>query len=614
LKFDQQLNQTATFKLYPYINLPKEVLSTQRHELDRLHVWAAFLAHPYLDLPEKNVTLKQQELDTIYLLLEDNKVLLHLLNYCLSSKHYSPEKKRTIWKLIERHKSFAETYEFAISLKQEILKIMKTLRNKGVETIFIKSLTEIPLDSSNFDILVKKQQILKAKRILEDLGFTELTRIREYEWGGPPHKFLFRKFYNGIVMSIHLHTQVAWEGIKFSDEKKLWNRIKKRRIDGVALGFPSPEDHLLITIAHAFFENKCLKLSDLICMVEDFQHISKMDWDYIVDHTINDGWFEPFYAFLRLADHIHKSLFGRKLIEADIFRYVRARNGQLHKAVSLEKQLIDSFEKEPFLPFKISNSIIIMAFIKKVFATPNFSFIKKSEKILSTSWSYVKKRLKRKKSASLVCFSGQDGTGKTNHSKSLQRELAQRKIKTVYIWSRGIGYFIEPLLRLGRLFLFSSKFSKSSEYVAKRKNLLKREPIKTLWTYATLTDEILLTFFKVRISLLRGRVIICDRYILDILVDLKCELDKDISGIIQEFIKKLIPTPKIHFVLYAKPEEIMKRKRDLSLELVKCKSYHYLVYPYREKLTPINTGKSLERNREDILTGFMKARYLGKNY
>lgn len=214
---------------------------------------------------------------------------------------------------------------------------------------------------------------------------------------------------------------------------------------------------------------------------------------------------------------------------------------------------------------------------------------------------------------SLICFSGQDGTGKTKHSKLLQNELAQRNIKSDYVWSRGIGLSIEPFLRMGRLLILGSKFSQSSEYVSKRRILLKREPIRTLWTYVMLADEILLSLIKVRIPLLLGRVVICDRYILDILVDVKCELGKDVSWVIEECVKKLVPKPKINFVLDAKTEEIMKRKKDLNPELVKCKKYYYLIYSYRDKLTLINTDKSLEQNREDMLSLFMKARYLGKN-
>lgn len=611
LKVDRRLNQASRLKSYPYINIPKGTLTVKRHKIDRLCRWAAFLAHPYLNVPKENVNLKQQEIDAIYSFLRDNKVILHTLDYSLSSKPYSLEKKRFIRKLVERNKSFAEAHEFALLLKQEILKIMKTLRDNGIEIIFIKSLAKLPLDSSNFDVLIKKQYIAKAKKILEDLGFTELKKLREYEWGGPPHKFLYRKLYNGIVMSIHLHTQVAWEGVKFADEEELWNTIYEAKIDGVKLGFPSPENHLLITVAHAFFENKCFKLADLMFMVEAFQYAREMDWDYIADCTINGDWFEPFYAILQLAYHIHESLFERKLVEKDIFRKL-AQKGRFRRT-TLEKQLIDVFNEERTLPSKIPNSRIIMAFIKKVFATPHFSFIEKSGKIFSTSRSYVKRRLRREMSTSLVCFSGQDGTGKTKHSKLLQNELAQRNISTDYVWSRGIGFSIEPLLRIGRLALLGSKLSRSSEYISKRRILLKKEPIRTLWTYAMLADEILLSLIKVRIPLLLGRVVICDRYILDILVDVKCELGKDVSWVIKECVKKLTPKPKIHFVLDAEPQEIMERKKNLNLQLIKCKRHHYLISSFRKNLTHINTERLSEQNREEILSSFMKARYLGKN-
>jgi len=612
LKADQGLNQTYKLKSYHYLNIPKDPLALKHHKLDPLCVWAAFLSHPYLNVPEENIILKQHEIDTIYSFLQDNKVILYTLNYSLSSRPYSMEKRRIIRELVESHESFAETYEFAFLLKQETLKIMKTLTENDIEIIFIKSLAEIPLDSNNFDILVKKQDVMKAKKILEKLGFTEIKKLREYAWGGPPHKFLYRRLYHGLVLSIHLHTEVAWEGVKFVDEKELWNRICKTKIDGVKLGFPSPENHLLITVAHAFFENKCLKLSDLVFMVEDFKYGDEMDWDYIADCTINGGWFEPFYATLRLADYIHESLFGRKLIEKDIFRKL-AQQGRLLSKSSLEKKLIDLFDRERIIPIRIPSSRIVIAFIKKVFATPHFSFIEKSGKIFSTIRSYMKRRLKRRVPVSLVCFSGQDGTGKTKHSKLLQNELAQRNIHTDYVWSRGIGLSIEPFLRLGRLLFLGSKLSRSSKYVSKRRILLKREPIRTLWTYIMLADEILLSLFKVRIPLLFGRTVICDRYILDVLVDAKCEFGKDVSWSIQECIKKLAPKPKTHFVLDAEPEEIMARKKDLNPEIVKCKRCHYLIYSHMEQKTLINTGSSLEKNSEKILSSFMKARFLGKN-
>jgi len=52
--------------------------------------------------------------------------------------------------------------------------------------------------------------------------------------------------------------------------------------------------------------------------------------------------------------------------------------------------------------------------------------------------------------------------------------------------------------------------AQSSEYVSKRKILLKRKTIRTLWTYAMLVDEISLSLLRVKIPLLLDRVVICD--------------------------------------------------------------------------------------------------------
>jgi thymidylate kinase len=412
------------------------------------------------------------------------------------------------------------------------------------------------------------------------------------------------------MMSIHLHTEVAWEGIKFLDEEKLWNTIRHVEVDGVKIGFPSCENILLITAAHAFFENKSFSLYDLKCIIESIQKGHDLNWEYIADCTIKGGWFDPFYATLHLADYIHKSLFQKKLVKEEVFKELRKKRKSFRK-ISLETELVNLFNKEPVLPFKLPKSRIMMAFIRKVLAVSDFAFIKKTEKIFSVSRSYLGRRLKREIPAFLICFSGQDGAGKTTHSKMLQYALKQRGVETIYIWTRGIGLSIEPFLSLGRFLLIGSKSLKSPKYILKRELLLKREPFKTLWAYITIIDALLLLFIKVKIPLLLGQSVICDRHILDTLVDVKCELGKDIHWVIEECAMKLAPRPNLHFILYFTPEEA--RRSDLNPEIVRCKGHEYLLRFHSRKLILIDTNSSLEQNSIKILTLFIKERYIGKN-
>ncbi len=602
---------------YPYLNVPRSPLDFHISKLDRINkssILASYLAHPYLDMPEDPGPLTQHEINAIYTFLKDNKVLLRSINYCVRSEPTSLTKKRFIERVAQKHKPFAEAYELAFRLRQEALETAGILTENGVDLLFIKSFKDLPLDSDNFDVLVKKTDLVQARRILEDSGFTELVKIREYEWHGPPHKFLYRRLHNGIALTIHLHTQVAWEGIKFVEESDLWNKHQERRIDGVNLCFPSPEHHLLITIAHAFFENRCLKLSDLVYIVEDLQSGDRMNWNYVADWALSDHWFKPLYAYLRLADHIYESLFENRLIEENVFDLL-AKKGKIQGERLAEKQLIHLFEKKRLLPLKIPSTRVVFQFIEKVFESPLESSTEKMTKVLSMSLAYLKRRMpfRRKAPVFLVCFSGQDGTGKTEHAKCLWNRLLKRGIRASYVWSRGTGSSIKPLLPIGRLLMSGSRLADTGKYNSKRKAMLKREPMKTIWAYVMLVDELLQLFLKARIDLMFGRVAICDRHVLDVLVDLKCEFGKNISYAVEKIVTNLAPMPKISFILDTEPKEIMRRKEVGDLNLVKCKRASYLANCARMRSTLIDTGKAFEQNQNEILSLFMRARYLGQD-
>lgn len=55
-----------------------------------------------------------------------------------------------------------------------------------------------------------------TKKLLEDLGFREMKHVNE------PFKWFFRRVDSDLVMSIHLHAGVAWEGVKFVNENDFW--------------------------------------------------------------------------------------------------------------------------------------------------------------------------------------------------------------------------------------------------------------------------------------------------------------------------------------------------------------------------------------------------------
>lgn len=574
---------------------------------------AAYLAHPFLDIPYENYSFNRHEIDSIYTYLRRNRVILRALNNALVKKPIPLIKERFVNEIIQKYELFAQTYDFAYRLRQKILDIAKAITERGVDIIFFKAHDDFPLDSHNFDIIVKEQDCAKTKEILENLGFKELVWLRE------PFKWFYRRVDNDLIISIHLHTKVAWVGVEFVDSQDLCNRYREMNINGVKIGFPSPEHHMLVTVAHAFFENQGLKLCDLLDMIEAVSSYDGIDWNYIVDWCINDHWFNAFYTFLRLSNHVCKSLYGEKLVEEEVFQMMEKKD-EIERDYSTKK-LVNHFERKQTLPMKIDRSIVAFQFISKVFRTPNMSFIRKMGKVSSTGWQYIAYRMpfRRELPTFLICFSGLDGSGKTTHAKSLQYELMriihvinddimEKNFDASYVWSRGIGLTIDPLLRIIRWPLLSEKSSHTDDYAPKHEKLLKKEPIKTLWAYTMLADELLQLLINVKIPLLlrQKQIVICDRYISDTLIDVECDLDKNVSWLLEKFAFDLSPKPKITFITDTDPAEILRRKEGLKFQVLRCKREKYLAYSCDERLILIDTEKDLQQNKKEILSKILE--------
>jgi thymidylate kinase len=481
---------------------------------------------------------------------------------------------------------------------------MNEMSNSGINMIFIKSFGEIPFDSHNYDILLRKEDVEITKKLLEDSGFKESKHLNE------PFKWFFRRVDSDLVLSIHLHTRVAWEGVRFVDEADLWLRYRKLDIQNVKLGFPSPEHSILITTAHAFFENRCLKLCDLINVAESL-HADDVDWSYLADWTTRDHWFGSLYSFLHMLNCAYESLFEERLIEKEAFDTLLAGHKSIQN-LRLDK-ITKKYRGKMNLPMKISTILVARSYINKVLETTDDPLIKRIEKVASTGWHYFKNRVPPKKQLPLflIRFSGQDGSGKTVHARHLHTELeemihlmndelVEKDFRVVYVWSRGIGSTIGPLMGAIRKVLLAHKFPEEGEYRFKREKLLVREPIRTLWAYFTLVDELLQLQTKVRVPLLLQRMVISDRYIQDAIIDVECDLNKNVSWVVKKILTDLLPRPKLVFITDADIDEIWKRRKSINPDVAECKRQRYLGYLRGEEYFLVDTTEKFEENSKQI--------------
>jgi len=167
-----------------------------------------YLPCPRLDV-NATVTLTRDDLHQIFVFLRRNKVIMRTLNYCLSRRRIRPEKVRFIEDIVARNNGFAATYDFVRRLRQKILDVSTEFTRNNIDLIFIKAFNDFPLDSDNFDILVKKQQRESAISVLASQGFRELTSLREITRYGEPFKWLFRRVDSDFPISVHIHTVIG---------------------------------------------------------------------------------------------------------------------------------------------------------------------------------------------------------------------------------------------------------------------------------------------------------------------------------------------------------------------------------------------------------------------
>jgi thymidylate kinase len=563
---------------------------------------AAYLANPYSTITQSIEKELFEGIDTqmLFIVLKQNKVLFRTLDQSMSSSSLSS--KSNILKKLITSNSFNGSVEKLLFLKNRILETAEVFEKHHVQFIFLKSLTKLPLDSDNFDILIHDEDLPLAVDLLQRMGFVEVVCVKE------PYKRLFRKVKDSEdCIAFHLHTKMAWDGIEFVDLSNLWNNCEVRKIDGITVRFPSPENHMLITLAHAFFENHSFKMSDLINITEDAQE-RKIDWEYIKAWVEKDNWGIPFWALLKFENHLNESIFLKKLFDEECFVF-GGKKKEDSKSRIVQK-LVAQFDEKRSLPIPISIFTASKYYISKIIKDPKISSYKKLHTIATLSAQYSGRRIFGEKQPSFVIsFSGEDGIGKTTHAKYLWKELKSRDIKTGYVWSRGIGLFFEPLLHLLRKpFLGEFEPTASKNYEEKRSQILNIKPARLIWAYLSMFDHLLQISLKVYPELLMGNVVICDRYLYDTFVDSCFDLGIEASFPVRRVMEKMIPPTTVTFLMANESDKIPENVFSANLGLPLKKNFYCKNFSNKRAIL-IDVSKPIDENRLQMLSLVLKEYY-----
>lgn len=205
----------------------------------------------------------------------------------------------------------------------------------------------------------------------------------------------------------------------------------------------------------------------------------------------------------------------------------------------------------------------------------------------------------------LICFIGVDGSGKTTISREVARILREKGIKCKRTYGRLQPFILRTLTMVARKLIARKSGKDYKAYKKEKKKTVKKMKILSkLYTMILLVEYYIQLFIRIRLPLLLGKVVICDRYVYDTVIN-DIPLESDDIDTIERWINRIFnfaPKPDIVFLIDV-PEDIsMMRKKDIpSIEYIHERRGIYLALGEIYDMVVMDGTEDLDELKCEIL-------------
>ncbi len=452
-----------------------------------------------------------------------------------------------------------------LTQRDEYLRVREAWQARGIDCLMIKPAgnpPSFPHTSDNIDILVRPDDGVAARETLRQMGYVEIRNVEE------PQKFLFRRFHDGqCVSAIHVHERIAWF-VGFLDDALVWERARPASDDPEVL-IPSPEDAILINLAHACYENKELRMVEVVRTRHALTVAGDtLDWSYMDTIATKRGWLDGLAFMLLVHGEAERSLFGETLVPAtQLERYeaiIRDDEPARKRLDAIRFACIDD------LPLDLSYLFCKRLYYRKILRDPAQERMARLRDVAATLiWGVKLKSGLRPQPGMVVSLSGPDGSGKTAHAESLVAAIRLCELRATYVWSRGgsSGLF-RTLQRLRRTTPSENRYA--ADPIERRKGRLQQPVVRFGWSWLVAADQIATTARRVTLPAWRGKIVVTDRSAYDTAIEMDATLPADArwSRLAIDAMLRLTPAPDLSFVLDVSQETARaEARRDLAHRL-----------------------------------------------
>lgn len=485
--------------------------------------------------------------------------------------------------------------------KEAFKPVKDAFLSNGMHYAFIKSPSLFPYTSGNLDVIVREQDFSKARNLLEQIGFIELRNIRE------PHKYLYKRFDCGKeVAAIHLHSRVFW-GATFIGSDSIWATADDVLYDDVVLTL-RPEDCLLTTFAHSFYENSAIRLLDL-CIVKYLAESGQMDWQYLTDTAKAYEWEDGFHLSVLAYSRLHQEIFGSPLFPNEALDAASQFTG---RSLFLRKAAQRMASARLSMPFYLPLLTTKFLAYRKLLGSKEFGGIggrtyNLAKLLFEVVFIHILKLNPQK--GMLVAVSGSDGSGKTAHARALLDVLQCCGLSTSYVWTRAGSQagFWSLAKRLTRKSADSGKGEGRSANAVRYEryaSLLRSRWRCILWKTINIVDFCIFYNLVLRTKLLKRQVVICDRYLADIFVDLHVHHPERPRRIWLSILRLLLPHPTLNILVTTAADVAVRRSAEPEpLEYIQRQVDLFSEAQQILKLTVVDNG---DREFRDVCNGLTR--------
>lgn len=180
-----------------------------------------------------------------------------------------------------------------------------------------------------------------------------------------------------------------------------------------------------------------------------------------------------------------------------------------------------------------------------------------------------------------VCFTGIDGSGKSTLAKRLVDILRRKGARAELVRGAYSLWALRPLVGLGKAMFLTHKdaFDNYTEYYASIREASRNSVLARTYQDLTLAEYFFQILLKIKIPLMMGKDIVCDRYVYDTMTDFAVNLgypDEWLRSSLKRFLH-YCPEPDTIFLVDIPEEVAYQRKSDIpSIDYLRRRRGFYL--------------------------------------